>query len=203
MFIGGTDTTATTMVWAMAELLKNPIKMKRVQEEVRGVVGEKRKVDESDIDEMKYLKCVVKETLRLHCPVMVTRKSWSSASSKLAGYDIPPKTKVLINAWAIQRDPKLWESPEEFLPERFISNQVDLKGQHSQFIPFGAGRRGCPGMSFAVVEAEHVLACLLYWFDWRLPPGETVEDFDMTDVFKPIIHKKMPLRLVPLLHSFC
>ncbi|KAF3436753.1 hypothetical protein FNV43_RR19504 [Rhamnella rubrinervis] len=203
MFIGGTDTTATTMEWAMAELVKNPSKMKMVQEEVRRVVGNKREVDEADIDQMMYLKCIVKETLRLHAPVMVTRKSWSSVNSKLEGYDIPPKTKVLINAWAIQRDPKLWERPEVFVPERFMNNQVDFKGHHKQFIPFGAGRRGCPGMTFAVVEAEYVLACLLYWFDWRLPPGEKVEDFDMTDVFKPIIRKRMPLRLVPVLHSTC
>lgn len=203
MFIGATDTTATAIEWAMAELVKNPIKMEKAQEDVRRVVGEKRKVDEADIDQMVYLKCVVKETLRLHAPVLVTRKSSSDVSSKLQGYDIPAKTMVLINAWAIQRDPKLWERPEEFVPERFTDNQVDVdfKGHHNQFIPFGAGKRGCPGIAFAAAEAEYVLANLLYWFDWRLPPGETVEDFDMTDVFEMVIRKRIPLRLVPLLHS--
>ncbi|KAF3436754.1 hypothetical protein FNV43_RR19505 [Rhamnella rubrinervis] len=205
MFIGGTDTTATTMEWAMAELVKNPSKMKRVQEEVRSIVGDKRKVDEADIDQMVYLKCVVQETLRLHAPVVVTRESSSSVSSKLQGYDIPAKTRVMINAWAIQRDPKLWERQEEFVPERFMYNQVDVdfKGHHSQFIPFGSGKRGCPGITFAVVEAEYVLANLLYWFDWRLPLGETVEDFDMTDVFEMVIRKKISLHLVPVLHSSC
>ncbi|KAM4115356.1 hypothetical protein ACJW30_04G143100 [Castanea mollissima] len=137
MFMGGTDTTSTTMEWAMAELVKNPSVMKKAQEEVRRVVGEKPKVDETDIDQMDFLKCVIKETLRLHAPVMVTRAS--SGSTKLEGYDIPPGTGILINAWAIQRDPKLWDRPEEFLPERFANNSIDFKGHHEQFIPFGMG----------------------------------------------------------------
>lgn len=198
MFVGGTDTTATTMEWAMAELVKNPIVMKKAQEEVRRVVGEKSKVDEADIDQMEYLKCIVKETLRLHAPVMVTRGS--SESAKLGGYDIPPKTIILINVWAIQRDPKLWDKPDEFLPERFVANPIDFKGHHDQFIPFGMGRRGCPGASFAITEAEYVLANLLYWFDWELPDGASREDLDMSEVYRVVICKKVPLRLIPLLH---
>jgi len=143
MFVGGTDTTATTMEWAMAELVKNPSVMKNAQEEARRVVGEKSRVDEADIDQMDYLKCIVKETLRLHAPVMVTRGS--SACAKLDGYDIPPRTIILINAWAIQRDPKLWDRADEFLPERFVDNPIDFKGHHDQFIPFGMGRRGALG----------------------------------------------------------
>lgn len=199
MFVGGTDTTSTTMEWAMAELVKNPSIMKKAQEEVRRVVGEKSKVDEADIDQMDYLKCIVKETLRLHAPVMVTRGS--SAIAKLEGYDIPPKTIILINAWAIQRDPKLWDRADEFLPERFVNNPIDFKGHHDQFIPFGMGRRGCPGTSFAITEAEYVLANLLYWFDWELPDGANREDLDMSEVYRVVICKKVPLLLIPLLHS--
>jgi cytochrome P450 len=199
MFVGGTDTTSTTMQWAMAELVKNPSIMKKAQEEVRRVVGEKSKVDEADIDQMDYLKCIVKETLRLHAPLMITRGS--SAIAKLEGYDIPPKTIILINAWAIQRDPKLWDRADEFLPERFVNNPIDFKGQHDQFIPFGMGRRGCPGKSFAITEAEYVLANLLYWFDWELPDGANREDLDMSEVYRVVICKKVPLLLVPLLHS--
>jgi cytochrome P450 len=184
MFVGGTDTTATTMEWAMAELVKNPSVMKNAQEEARRVVGEKSRVDEADIDQMDYLKCIVKETLRLHAPVMVT-----------------PRTIILINAWAIQRDPKLWDRADEFLPERFVDNPIDFKGHHDQFIPFGMGRRGCPGTSFAITEAEYVLANLLYWFDWELPDGATREDLDMSEVYRLVIRKKVPLRLIPLQHS--
>lgn len=198
MFLGATDTTATTMEWAMAELVKNPSAMKKVQEEVRGVVGEKSKVEEIDIDQMDFLKCIVKETLRLHPPVFICRRT--SASLELEGYHIPANLKVMINSWAIQRDPKSWDSPEEFMPERFANKSVDFKGQNHQFIPFGAGRRGCPGIAFAVVEVEYVLANILYWFDWELPEGINAEDLDMSEVFTPVIRKKSPLHLVPVAH---
>lgn len=196
MFVGGTDNTATTLEWAMAELVKNPSEMRKVQAEVRRVVGKKSKVEENDVNQMEYLKCVVKETMRLHVPAMITRAT--IASTMLQGYDVPPKTIVLINAWAIQRDPKLWDRPEEFVPERFLNSSVDFTGQHSQFFPFGAGRRGCPGISLAIAETEYVLANLLYWFDWQLPDGARGEDLDMSDVYRLLIRRKVPLRLVPV-----
>ncbi|KAH7866259.1 hypothetical protein Vadar_017805 [Vaccinium darrowii] len=201
VFMGGTDTTSSTMEWAMAELMKNPTKMEKAQEEVRRVVGKKSKVKQDDIDQMEYLKCVVKETLRLHPPGPFLIPRELSQSAKLGGYDIPPKTRVLINAWAIQRDPKYWDNPEEFLPERFADNPTDFRGQDFQFIPFGAGRRGCPGISFGVTELEDVLANLLYWFDWKLPIGEEPEDLEMSEVFGLAVHKKIELRLVPVIHS--
>ncbi|MBA0636246.1 hypothetical protein Godav_029732 [Gossypium davidsonii] len=200
MFVGGTDNIAATLEWAMAELVKNPSIMKKAQEEVRAVVGKKRTISEIDVNEMHYLKCVVKETLRLHAPVMVSRQN--STATKLEGYDIPPKTIVLVNTWAIQRDPKLWDKAEEFIPDRFLNSQVDFRGQHIQYTPFGAGRRGCPGITFAVAGAEYVLANLLYWFDWKLPDSRCCEDLDMSDYYALIIRKKVPLHLVPMLHSF-
>ncbi|XWS17534.1 hypothetical protein CRYUN_Cryun33cG0075500 [Craigia yunnanensis] len=200
MFIGGTDNIAATMEWAMAELVKNPSIMKKAQEEVRRVVGKKSSVIETDVNEMDYLKYVVKETLRLHAPVMVSRQN--PTGTKLEGYDIPPKTIVLVNTWAIQRDPKLWDKAEEFIPERFLNSSVDFKGQQSHFTPFGAGKRGCPGISFAVAGAEYVLANLLYWFDWKLPDSRRCEDLDMNDYYALVIRKKVPLLLVPMLHSF-
>ncbi|XWS48156.1 hypothetical protein CRYUN_Cryun13aG0048700 [Craigia yunnanensis] len=177
MFVGGTDTTATTTEWMMAELLKHPNIMKKVQQEVRNVVGKKPKVDMNDISQMEYLKCVIKETLRLHpvVPLLIPRET--TASVKLGGYDIPSNIKVLINVWAIQRDPNWWEKPE-FIPERFENSPVDFKGQDFQFIPFGFGRRGCPGMLFGVASIEYVIANLLYLFDWKLAAGENVENMD-------------------------
>ncbi|PPD68716.1 hypothetical protein GOBAR_DD34402 [Gossypium barbadense] len=134
-----------------------------VQEEVRNVVGNKCKVDMEDINKMKYLKCVLKETLRLHptVPLLIPRQT--SASVELGGYHIPSNITILINAWAIQRDPKWWENPEEFIPERFENSSIDFNGQDVQFIPFGFGRRNCPGMPFAVTVIEYVMANLLYW----------------------------------------
>ncbi|GMJ10487.1 cytochrome P450, family 71, subfamily A, polypeptide 22 [Hibiscus trionum] len=200
MFIGGTDTTTTTTEWMMAELLKHPNVMTKVQQEVRNVVGSKSNVDVEDLNKMVYLKCVLKETLRLHpvVPLLVPRKT--SASVELAGYDIPSNTTVVINAWAIQRDPKWWEEPEEFVPERFENSSIDLNGQDFHFIPFGFGRRQCPGWPFGVVSIEYVMANLLYWFDWKLPAGEIVENFDMTELYGLTVTKKAPLHVTPISH---
>ncbi|XP_065874671.1 cytochrome P450 71A1-like [Euphorbia lathyris] len=198
MFVGGTDTTATAMEWIMAELLKNPTIMKKAQEEVRRVLGNKSKLTETDMNHMVYLKCIVKESLRLHPPAFIFRES--SQNVKVKGYDIPAKTRVLINVWSIQRDPQVWDRPHEFIPERFGDTSKDFKGGHVEFIPFGFGRRICPGLAFAVSEVECVLANLLYWFDWELPNGERGEDLEMDEVHQLIIRKKTPLVLVPVCH---
>ncbi|XVF49794.1 hypothetical protein PTKIN_Ptkin04bG0044200 [Pterospermum kingtungense] len=198
MFIGGTDTTATTTEWMMAELLKHPNVLKKVQKEVRNVVGAKSKIDVDDINKMEYLKCVLKETLRLHpvAPLLAPRET--SASVKLGGYDIPSNITVFINAWAIQRDPNWWEKPEEFIPERFENSSIDFRGQDFQFIPFGIGRRGCPGTSFGVASVEYVIANLLYWFDWKLPAGEIAEKLDMNEEYGLTVNKKIPLLVIPI-----
>jgi len=202
MFVGGTDTTSTTLEWAMAEPLNHPNIMKKAQEEVRSVVKNKAKIDMNDIDEMKYLKCVIKETLRLHAPVPLLVPRETSTITKLGGYDIPEKTSVFVNAWAIQRDPKLWDKPEGFIPERYVNNPIDYKGLDFHLIPFGGGRRGCPGISFAIAVVEYTLANILCWFDWKLPGGAIDNDkLDMTEVNGLTAPKKFPLRLVPTLYS--
>ncbi|KAF7838251.1 cytochrome P450 71A1-like [Senna tora] len=199
MYVGGSDTSSTTLEWAMAELLRNPAIMKKAQEEVRRVVDKKSKVEEKDVGEMKYLECVVKETIRLHPPVPLLLPRKTSSSVKLRGYNIPPKTNVYINAWAIQRDPEIWERPEEFVPERFENNEVDFRGQYFELIPFGIGRRGCPGVSFGIAVVELVLANLLYWFDWKLPEVNTTsaQDMDMSETYGVTVTKKLPLHAQP------
>ncbi|KAK7389141.1 hypothetical protein VNO78_23973 [Psophocarpus tetragonolobus] len=186
------------------QLTKNDIKalLTDMFKEVRRVVGHKSNVEENDINEMKYLKCVVKETLRLHPPTPLLAPRVTMSSVKLKGYDIPEKTTVYINAWAMQRDPKFWERPEEFWPERFENSEVDFKGkEYFQFIPFGFGRRGCPGMNFAIASIEYVLTNLLYWFDWKLPETNT-QDIDMSEIFGLVVSKKVPLLLKPKIFSF-
>ncbi|KAK8978141.1 hypothetical protein V6N11_062936 [Hibiscus sabdariffa] len=154
-----------------------------------------------DISKMNYLKCVVKETLRLHpvAPLLVPRQT--SASVELGEYYIPSNTTVLINAWAIQRDPEWWENPEEFMPGRFEHSNVDFKGEDFQFIPFGAGRRSCPGLQFGVASIEHMIANLVYWFDWKLADGEIAENFDMSEVYGLAVTRKTPLHVLPVLYS--
>ena len=202
MFVGGSDTTSTTLEWVMAELIRNPSIMKRAQEEVRRVVINNSKIDVNDINQMDYLKCILKESLRLHPPVPLSVPQEISKSLKFGGYDILPKTRVFVNVWAIQRDHKLWDRPEEFIPERFTNNPVDFIGQNFEFIPFGGGTRGCPGLTFDIAVVEYVLANLLCWFDWRLPTiNAQGEELDMTEVNAITAFRKNPLYLVPILHS--
>ncbi|RDY00012.1 Cytochrome P450 71A1, partial [Mucuna pruriens] len=184
MFVAGSDTTASTLEWAFAELMKNPMKLKKAQEEVRKFVGHKSKVEENDINQMDYMKCIIKETLRLHPPAPLLVPKETASSVKLRGYDIPAKAMVYVNVWAIQRDPELWERPEEFIPERFDNSQVHFRGQDFQFIPFGFGRRACPGTTFGLASVEYALANLLYRFNWKLPASDTSgQDIDMGETY--------------------
>ncbi|KAF3438690.1 hypothetical protein FNV43_RR21454 [Rhamnella rubrinervis] len=201
MFVGGTDTSSTGMEWLMAELVKNPRVMKKVQEEVRRVVGKKSKIDMEDINQMSYFKCVIKENLRLHPPVALLVPRETSTSVEMGGYHIPAKAQVFVNAWAIQRDPSLWGRPEEFMLERFENSSVDFKGQDFEYIPFGVGRRGCPGIAFGVASTEYVIANLLYWFDWKLPCGALGEDLDMSEAHGLTVSKKLPFHLLPTPYS--
>ncbi|QCE03035.1 cytochrome P450 [Vigna unguiculata] len=191
----GTDTTAATLVWIMTALVKNPRVMKKVQEEIRNVGGKKDFLDEDDTQKLSYLKATIKETLRLHppSPLLVPRESTKDCI--INGYRIPTKTIVFMNAWAIQRDPEAWKNPQDFCPERFLDSDIDFHGQDFELIPFGSGRRICPGIAMSVVTLELVIANLLHSFDWELPPGMVREDIDL-EVFPGITqHKKNHLCL--------
>ncbi|OIT20334.1 cytochrome p450 71a2 [Nicotiana attenuata] len=128
-----------------------------------------------------YLQAVIKESLRLHPPFPLLLPRESTEDVKLLGYDIPAKTQVIINAWAIGRDPLSWDDPEEYRPERFLNSNIDVKGLNYELIPFGAGRRGCPGRTFVVVVIELALAKLVHKFNFALPEGLREEDLDMTE----------------------
>ncbi|KOM27759.1 hypothetical protein LR48_Vigan462s001200 [Vigna angularis] len=198
IFVAGVDPVATTINWAMAEMMKNPRVMKKAQDEVREVFKEKGRVDEICMNELQYLKFVMKETLRLHPPGVLLVPRECAETCEIDGYEIPEKTKVLINAWAIGRDPKYWSEAERFYPERFIGSSIDLKGNHFEFIPFGAGRRICPGISFGLPTVEVTLAVLLFHFDWKLPNGIKSEAFDMTETFGVTVGLKNDISLIPL-----
>ncbi|CAD5179903.1 unnamed protein product [Musa acuminata subsp. malaccensis] len=184
---GGSETSATILEWAMSELMRNPRVMRRVQEEVRETVGGKGKVTEEDIDGMNYLRLVIKETLRLHPPVPLLLPRECREASEVLGYQIPEKTRVFVNIWALGRDPQYWDNATEFEPERFEgrNSMVDFKGTNFQFLPFGAGRRMCPGMSFGLASLETTLASLIYHFDWELPTGDEQKyiELDMSETF--------------------
>ncbi|GKB25363.1 cytochrome P450 71A1-like protein [Tanacetum coccineum] len=193
ILLGGTETSASTMVWAMTLLMKNPESLKKVQQEVRNAIGNKGRVHKDDLHRLDYLKAVIKETLRLYpvAPLLVPRESRDRCV--LDGYEIPKKTLVYVNAWAVGRDPKCWERPEEFEPERFIGSNIDYKGSDFELIPFGSRRRGCPGMSLGAKTVEVALSNLLYAFDWQLPEG--MSEIDTLTTPGTVSHKRTSLRL--------
>ncbi|XP_073124492.1 cytochrome P450 83B1-like [Henckelia pumila] len=179
VFIGGTDTSASLIVWAMTALIKKPQAMKKAQVEVRNVVGAKGHVDEDDIQNLPYLKAIIKEALRLFPPIPMSVPKEAMEKFTIDGYEIPAKTMVYVNFHAIALDPEYWENPTEFIPERFLNSTIDYKGQDFGLLPFGSGRRGCPGMNFGIASVELALANLLYSLDWELPKGMKEEDVDM------------------------
>ncbi|KAL5787691.1 hypothetical protein ACOSP7_004640 [Xanthoceras sorbifolium] len=206
IFLGAIDTTAVTVVWAMTELVKNPRVMKKLQAEIRSFVGKINKpvVEETICENVKYLKMVFKETLRLHPPLVLLPKETHLAQHhiKIGGYNVYPNTRILINVSAIGRDPETWKNPEEFCPERFENEAIDFRGQNFEFLPFGAGRRICPGMTMATTAFEFVLGNLLYHFDWKLPDRIKREDISMEEEVGLTAYKKIPLCLVPIKYNW-
>ncbi|KAK9155329.1 hypothetical protein Sjap_002809 [Stephania japonica] len=153
--------------------------------------------NEAEIQELTYLKCVIKETLRLHPPLPLSVPRKCRETCEIGGYVIPKGTQVIINAWAIGRDPEIWTDAESFIPERFDGISADFNGNNFGFIPFGAGRRRCPGILFGVTNIELMLAHLLYHFDWELPYGIKPEEVDMKESFGNTVRRQNDLYLVP------
>ncbi|KAL2956296.1 hypothetical protein AAZX31_18G077500 [Glycine max] len=200
VFSAGTETSSAVVEWAMSEMVKNPKVMEKAQAEVRRVYNRKGHVDETDLDQLTYLKCVIKETMRLHPPAPMLLPRESKEKCEINGYEIPARTRVLINAWAIGKEPKYWTNAETFKPERFLDSSIDYKGTNFEFIPFGAGRRVCPGIAFAIADIELPLAQLLYHFDWKLPNGSKLEELDMRESFGLTARRKNGLCLIPIIY---
>ncbi|KAK8703025.1 hypothetical protein V6N13_021356 [Hibiscus sabdariffa] len=203
VMFGGTETVASAIEWALAELMRSPEDMKRVQQELAEVVGLDRRVEESDMEKLTFLKCTLKETLRLHPPIPLLLHE-TAEDTVVAGYQIPAKSRVMINAWAIARDKDSWEDPDSFKPSRFLKEGVaDYKGSNFEFIPFGSGRRSCPGMTLGLYALDLAVAHLLHCFTWELPDGMKPSELDMSDVFGLTAPRATRLYAVPKKRLIC
>ncbi|RID70702.1 hypothetical protein BRARA_C02701, partial [Brassica rapa] len=195
MVIGGTDTSTNTIEFAMAELIKNPESMKRAQQELDEVVGKDNIVEESHITRLPYIVAIMKETLRLYPTVPLLVPHRPAETAVVGGYTVPKDTKIFINVWSIQRDPNVWENPNEFRPERFLDKKsCDFHGTDYSFLPFGSGRRICAGVALAERMVQYTLATLLHSFDWKVPEGH---ELNVEDKFGIVLKLKNPLIAMP------
>ncbi|GAA0159828.1 oxygenase [Lithospermum erythrorhizon] len=200
MFVAGTDASSNTVEWAISEAVKNPDIMRKAKEELAHVIGKGKTIEEDDVDKLPYLRCVVKETFRLHpvAPFLIPRKVRQN-DVQLSGFTIPKGSQVLVNAYAIGRDPSIWESPLEFKPERFWNSEIDVRGQHFELIPFGAGRRICPGLPLGLKMVHLMLGSLLNSFDWKLQGDIVPKTLNMDERFGMILQRAEPLLVVPVI----
>ncbi|XP_028772136.1 cytochrome P450 CYP736A12-like [Neltuma alba] len=183
LIAGAYETAAISVEWILSELLRNPRVMKNVQDELETVVGVNRMVEEKDLSELNYLNLVVKENFRLH-PVTPFIPRASAKDVMVGEYYIEKKSRILVNLWALGRNPQIWsDNADVFYPERFLNNNIDLQGHDFQFLPFGSGRRKCLGMQLGQTTVKLVVAQLVHCFKWELPPGMKPDDLDMTESF--------------------
>ncbi|XP_061348879.1 geraniol 8-hydroxylase-like [Gastrolobium bilobum] len=198
LFVAGTDTITSTVEWAMAELLRNPNIMSKAKEELEQTIGKGNLVGESDITRLPYLQAIVKETFRLHpaVPLLLPRKA--EIDVEMHNYTVPKGAQVLVNVWAIGRDPNLWENPNLFSPERFLGSEIDFKGRSFELTPFGAGRRICPGLPLAMRMLFLILGLLINSFDWKLEGGIKPQDMDMDEKFGLTLEKAQPVLAIPI-----
>ncbi|XP_050234301.1 trimethyltridecatetraene synthase-like [Mercurialis annua] len=196
LIAGGTESSAVTVEWAISELLKKPELFKTATEELDRVIGKERWVEEKDIVNLPFIDAIAKETMRLHpvAPMLVPRQC--REDTKISGYDVPEGTRVLVNVWTIGRDPTIWDNPDEFCPDRFIGKDIDVKGCDFELLPFGAGRRMCPGYPLGMKVIQVSLANLLQGFNWNLPGDMKKEDLNMDEIFGLSTPKEKPLVVV-------
>nr|GMC57814.1 cytochrome P450 CYP736A12-like [Ipomoea batatas] len=197
MLAASIDTSATVIEWMMSELLKHPQIMKKVQEELDNKVGLNRMVEELDLDSLEYLEMVTKESLRLHpvAPFLIPHEAREDCT--VDGFYIPKKARIMVNVWAIGHDQNVWANAEEFIPERFEGSNIDYKGRDFELIPFGSGRRSCPGLQLGITVVRLVVAQLVHCFDWKLPNGMSSKELDMTEEFGLVVTRAEHLMAIP------
>nr|QNN89098.1 cytochrome P450 [Azadirachta indica] len=201
MFTAGTDTSSSTVEWAIAELIRHPKILAQVQQELDSVVGRDRLVTELDLSQLTYFQAVIKETFRLHPSTPLSLPRIAAESCEINGYHIPKGSTLLVNVWAIARDPNQWPDPLKFRPQRFLPGgekfNVDVRGNDFELIPFGAGRRICAGMNLGLRMVQLMAATLVHAFDWELPSGLMPEKLNMEEAYGLTLQRASPLMVHP------
>lgn len=200
MITGGIDSSHTAIEWILSELIRHPNVMQKLQQEIKTIVGDSNIVEELDLPKFKYLDMVVKESLRLHpvAPLLLPHESMEDIV--IDGYYIPKKSTIIFNSWALGRDPNIWfDNAGEFFPERFSGSEIDLQGRDFQLLPFGSGRRGCPGMHLGLINVRLVVAQLVHCFNFVLPNGVSHTMLEMDEKFGLTVPRAKHLCVIPTL----
>ncbi|KAL2324915.1 hypothetical protein Fmac_023973 [Flemingia macrophylla] len=186
LLVAGTDTTAYGLERTMSELMHNPEAMAKAKKELAETIGVGKVVEESDVARLPYLQAVIKESLRMHPPAPMLLPRRAKRDVQVCGYTIPQGAQVLINEWAIGRNPQVWDNAHVFSPERFLHSDIDIKGRHFKLTPFGSGRRICPGSPLAIRMLHLMLGSLINCFHWKLENNMDPKDMDLDQSLRAI-----------------
>nr|GMC64162.1 cytochrome P450 CYP736A12-like [Ipomoea batatas] len=197
MLVASMDSSATVIEWIMSELLRHPQIMKNVQQELESKVSLDRMVEESDLEGLNYLEMVIKESFRLHPPGPLLIPRAAREDCIVDDFHIPKKARIIVNVWAIGHDPNVWTNLDKFIPERFDGSNIDYRGCNFELIPFGSGRRSCPGLQLGMVVVRLVVAQLVHCFDWELPNSMSPKELDMTEEFALVTTRAKHLVTIP------
>ncbi|KAL8260132.1 hypothetical protein R6Q59_028085 [Mikania micrantha] len=195
LFIAGTNTTTSTVTWAMSELVRHQEIKSKIEEEIQKEINT-HEITNTQLSKLNYLQAFIKEAFRLHPPVPLLLPHMAVETCEVMNYKIPKNSKIFVNVWAMGRDPKIWDEPLSFKPERFLDSKHDFKGQDFELIPFGSGRRMCPGLPSGFRSLEFILTSLIREFDWTLPNGDDPLKFDMNEKFGVALKRVVPLKLI-------
>ncbi|KAH6763857.1 hypothetical protein C2S51_015106 [Perilla frutescens var. frutescens] len=196
LLFAGADTSSGTVEWAIHRVMRYPRIIEKAKEELDRVIGRNRWAEEDDFSQLPYINAIMMESMRLHPVTPLLPPHYAIDECKVAGYDISKGTTVIINTFSLGRDPNTWDSPEEFLPERFMGKDIDITGSNFALLPFGSGRRKCVGYKLGIKVVGMTLANLLHGFELKLVEGMRAQDICMDEVYGIAVHPKHPLPII-------
>ncbi|KAH9305800.1 hypothetical protein KI387_010204 [Taxus chinensis] len=174
--VAAIETTLWSMEWGIAEIVNHPEIQQKIRDELDTMLGHGVPITEPDTIRLPYLQAVIKETLRLHMAIPLLVPHMNLNEAKLGSYDIPAESKILVNAWWLANNPEWWDKPDQFIPERFLDDKIEASGNDFRYLPFGVGRRSCPGIILALPILALAIGRLIQSFELLPPPGQSKVD---------------------------